>query len=100
MYDIDSDGIIQFSDILEIVQAARAPIHKTELETVFAMMDADNDDMLSFEEFSRQSLDDFTLLRILSKQIGVVRFTPNLSGRMRKVIVNAVSCSNSYKTNN
>ena len=68
LYDIDGDGFIVMSEIVGIMQAANINNTSSNLLRIFKKMDKNNDDRLSFEEFSSESLNDLTFLRLIGMQ--------------------------------
>ena len=68
LYDIDGDGYIQMSEIVDIMQAANINNTSSNLLKVFKKMDKNDDDKLSFDEFSNESLNDLTFLRLIGMQ--------------------------------
>ena len=68
LYDIDGDGQIVMSEIIEIMRAANINQTSSEILTIFKRMDKNNDGVLTFEEFSNESLNDLTFLRLIGMQ--------------------------------
>merc|ERR1712183_1069511 len=60
IYDVDGDGNIVVSEIVEIMRAANINQTSSEILAIFKRMDKNNDGVLSFEEFANESLNDLT----------------------------------------
>ena len=65
LYDIDGDGVINISEIVEIMRAANVDQKSSEILIIFKKMDKNNDGVLSLEEFTNESLNDLTFLRLI-----------------------------------
>ena len=69
LYDINGDGFLNISEILEILKSADLEEgYTTRIVELFQKMDINNDGVLSREEFINQSLNDNTFVSILGRR--------------------------------